>query len=179
MPVSINTVTVTGSTASFDVQASGSGFGIFSSYSTYASEAFSYTGSTTAGTGSFGLSLDTSFGDLVFSGTDTIGATASSYSFVGSETLAFVSGSDTLTFATGTFSGGTSLGSMSNDLNSFYSAITTLNSVVSLSDSVASAAAADIASDVAVVIGAVSPTLPGAAASVVQNGVQFNFTKLG
>ncbi len=178
MPVS-NTVTVTGSTGSFDVHASGSGFGIFSSYSAYASEAVTFNGSTTAGTGSFGLSLDTSFGDLVFSGTDTIGASTGGYSFTVSDALSFVTGSDTLTFATGSITGGSSLASFSSDLNMFYSAVTTINSSVLLSDSVASAAAADFASDVAIIVSAATPTVTGGTSSVTQQGVQFNFTKLG
>ena len=178
MPVS-NTVSVTGSSAFFDVNASGSGFGIFSSYSAYASEAVSYTGSTTAGMGSFSLALDTSFGNLVFSGTDTINASTAGYTFSASDSLSFVTGSDTLTFATGTFSGGSSLSSFATDLNSFYSSITTINSAVSLSDSVASAAASDVASDVAIIVNAATPTVAGGTTSSSADGVQFHFTKLG
>lgn len=172
-----NVATVTGSSGSFDVNASGSGFGIFSSYSAYASEAVTY-GSNSAvnGTGSFGLSLDTSFGSLVFSGTDTIGAANGAYSFTGSEALSFVTGSDTLTFATGSISGGSSLSSLSSDLNNFYSSITSLNSVAVLSDSVAAAAAADVASDVALIVSGVTPTIAGGS-QVTQQGVQFHFTK--
>lgn len=178
MPVS-NTVTVTGSSASFDVTASGSGFGIFSSYSTYASQAFNYasSGAAVTGSGSFSLALDTSFGNLVFSGTDTIGASGSNYTFVGSETLSFVSGGDTLSFATGTINdAGSSLSGLSADLNNFYSSITSINSVVTLADSVSAAASADVASDVAVIVNAITPTVAGAA-QITQQGVQFHFTK--
>ena len=173
MPVS-NTVTVTGSSASFDVNASGSGFGIFSSYSTYASEALSFTGSTATGMGSFSLSLDTSFGDLVFSGTDTIAASTGGYFFVGSEALSFVFGSDTLSFASGGFIDGSSnFASLSSDLDHFYSSITSINGLVTLADSVSSAAATDVASNVAQIVNAAAPTVTGGATT--NSGAQFTF----
>ena len=178
MPVSVNTVSVTGSSAFFDVQASGSGFGIFSSYSTYASEAFSYTGSSTAGTGSFGLTLDTPFGNLVFTGTDTISATASAYSVMGSENLSFVIGKDTLSSLSGGFAtSGSTFTQLGGDLNDFYTAV---KPIIALADTVASAAAADIASDVMTILTAGTPTIVGGTGTTVtQQGVQFNFTKLG
>ncbi len=176
MPVTINVPTVTGSSASFDVSASGSGFGIFSSYSAYASEALSFTGSTTTGVGSFSLSLDTSFGDLVFSGTDTIAASTGGYTFVGSETLSFVFGSDTLSYATGTLSAvGTTYAPLTADLDNFYSSITSINGSVTLADSVAAAAATDVASNVAQILNAAAPTVTGG--SVSHNGVEFTFLK--
>ncbi len=178
MPVS-SSVTITGSSADFVVSASGSGFGIFSSYSTYASEALSCpSGSPVTGSGSFALSLDTSFGDLVFSGTDTIGASGAGYAFTGSESLAFVFGSDTLSFSTDSVSASGSLASLQGDINSFYSSITTINSILTLSDTVSAAAASNVASDFAQILAAASPTVAGASASITTNdGATFHFIK--
>lgn len=174
MPV-LNTVSVTGPSAFFDVNASGSGFGVFSSYSVHASEAFICNGSTTAGTGSFVLTLDSPFGNLVFSGTDTISATASAYSVVGSENLSFVIGSDTLSggFATA----GSTFTQLGGELNDFYTAV---KPIIALADTVASAVASDISKDVMTVFSAATPTVVGGTdTTMTQHGVQFNFTKLG
>ena len=177
MPLT-NFVTVTGSTAAFDIHASGSGFGIFSSYSAFASEAFSFNGTTTSGTGTVGLTLDTPYGDLVFTGTDTIGATASSYTVVGSEKLSFVFGSDTLDTLSGTYSfSGTTFTQLGGDLNAFYQDV---KPILALADSTAGAAAADLKTDVEIIFTAGTPSVPGGSgASVTQNGIHFNFTKLG
>ena len=161
MPVSTNTVSITGSSADFVVAAHNSGFGIFSSYSIYASQALAFgTPGHITGAGSLDLKLDTSFGDLVFSGTDTVGVVNNDYSLTLSDTLSISFGSQTFQLASGSITdAGSSLSGLQHDLDVAYSASIALEGAANMADTVAGSAIGDILSDAYTIIHA--STVPG------------------
>ena len=161
MPVSTNTVSITGSSADFVVAAHNSGFGIFSSYSIYASQALSFgTPGQIDGAGSLNLTLDTQFGNLVFSGTDTVGVSNNDYSLTLSDSLSISIGSETFQLATGSLTdAGSGLAGLQHDLDVAYSAAVAIQTASNLVDTVAGSAIGDILSDAYTVIHA--STVPG------------------
>ena len=161
MPVSTNTVSITGSSADFVVAANNSGFGIFSSYSIYASQALNFgTPGQINGAGSLNITLDTSFGDLVFTGTDTVGVMNNDYSLTLSDSLSISIGSESFHLASGSITDvGSSLSGLQNDLNVLYSSAVALETASNLVDTVAGSTIGDVLTDFYSIIHA--STVPG------------------